>query len=112
MKKYYRIELFPDANNICEQIVLMAAKNNAGATNFNLEHLEQMALFMKSEPPTNTAIIGGTKLHIDVADEKGSYETKCIIEEIELFETAKVVDFETVDDIPENFYSSPGLGDN
>lgn len=83
MKKYFKIQLFEDANSTCEQIALMAAKNNGGETNFSLEHLNQMALFMKADP-INTAL-ADNRLYIDVKIGE-AYKPGCVIEEVEIFE--------------------------
>lgn len=96
MKTYFKIQLFDGANLVCEQIALMAAKNNSGETHLSLAHFEQMALFMKSEPPINTAL-ADNKLYIDIKNEAG-YVPGCIIEEVEIFE------LQQVDDIPESLY--------
>ena len=110
-RNYFRIELYPDANHICEAIVLLAAKSNGGGEKLTLETLEQSAKFMLPEGKSTTII--DNSLNIDVLDTTDNlYKLGCVITEVELLEMAKIVEFETEDDIPENLYSHPGIGDN
>ena len=115
-RNYFRIELSDDATALCNVLVSLAAKSNGGEVKYTLEQMKTVAdgnliEYPNANKDTTCEIIGDTILHIDrkIGD---NYKTVCRIEQVEIVETAKVVDFESEDDIPENLYTHAGLGDN
>ena len=101
MKKYFRTTLFEGSNSLCDKLVTLAAKTNGGGkltindiwivAKGNIIEYTGLNADMQAE------LIGDTTLHIDkkIGD---SYETVCIIEQVEITELK-----ETVNDLQDCF---------
>lgn len=103
MKTYFKIQLFAGATNLCDTLVLLAAKRNGGARNISLNDLKTVADGQILQYPvlnkdTTAELIGDNLLHIDTKV-SSEYKTVCIIEEVEVF------DLKTEDDIPSNMFT-------
>lgn len=117
MKKtnYFRIQLFERSTNLCDSLVILAAKTNGGARDVSLKQLKTVAEGQILQYPalnedTTAELIGDNLLHIDtkIGD---TYKTVCVIEKVEIMELGKVVEMDNPDDIPgELFTQSNGHG--
>jgi len=91
-KTIFRTTLLDGSNDLCNTLVLMAAKSNGGAK-IALNQLQMIAEANKIQWPVlygdiTAELIGENLLHIDKKIGE-DYQTVCIIEQVEVFEMGK-----------------------
>jgi len=96
MKKQFKVQLFSYENYQAEQVVLMAARNNAGLGSVDIKGLKSIGEGLRKQfpelamQPTNFELIDN-KLCIDALYVDGWKEV-AIIEEVEVFEMPAIND--------------------
>jgi hypothetical protein len=91
--KQFRVQLLPGSNEVANQAAIYACEANGDSLKMELGILgvkafsKLMAMGLQ-DTVTQCELIGENTLHIDTKI-NGSYETVCIIEEIEVFELMK-----------------------
>ena len=97
MKKttYFRIELFPAANSVCETIALMAAKSNGAEEKADINTLYQAAKFMLTGK--SSATMFENSFNMDIHIEGEGTRLGAIITEVEIME---------MDDIPQELFTA------